>query len=54
MWGLFVGVTLAFVLYSYYEEWQQRRLDKKQLGKMRENVAKRRRWDIAKGQWIDD
>jgi predicted PurR-regulated permease PerM len=54
MWGFFVGVTLAFVLYSYYEEWQQHRLDKKRLARMREDVAKHRRWDVAKGQWMDE
>ena len=37
IWGLFVGVTLAFVLYSFYEEWQQRWLNKKRLADMRKN-----------------
>jgi hypothetical protein len=54
MWGLFVGVSLAFVLYSFYEEWQQRRLNKKHLAEMRKDFAGRRRWDVAKGQWVDD
>ena len=54
MWGLFVGVSLAFALYSFYEEWQQHRLAKKHLAKMRKDFAVGRRWDVAKGQWADD
>jgi hypothetical protein len=54
MWGLFVGVSLAFVLYSFYEEWQQRRLNKKHLAEMRKDFAGGRRWDVAKGQWTNE
>ena len=54
MWGLFVGVSLAFVLHSFYEGWQQRRLDKKHLIEMRKNVHIGRRWDIARGKWLED
>ena len=54
MWGFFVGVTLAFVLYSFYEEWQQRRVDKKRLVDMRKDFKVGRRFDVTKGQWSDD
>jgi hypothetical protein len=54
MWGLFVGVSLAFVLYSFYEGWQQRRVDKKRLADMRENFNLGRHFDVTKGQWNDD
>jgi len=53
MWGFFVGVTLAFVLYSFYEEWQQRRVDKKRLADMRKDFKVGRRFDVTKGQWSD-
>jgi hypothetical protein len=54
MWGLLVGIYLAYVLYPFIYEWQQRRLNKERLRKMRENFAKGRRWDVAKGGWLDD
>jgi hypothetical protein len=54
MWGFFLGIYLVYLLYPLIEEWRQRRLDEKRLRKMREDFAKRRRWDVAKGQWIDE
>jgi hypothetical protein len=54
MWGLFVGVSLAVMLYSFIEEWQQRRLNKKHLTKMRKDFVAGRHWDVRKGQWDDD
>jgi hypothetical protein len=54
MWGIFLGIYLAYILYPFFHEWQQRRLDEKRLRKMREDFAKNRRWDVAKGQWIDE
>jgi len=54
MWGLFVGVSLAVMLYSFIEEWQQRRLNKKHLTKMRKDFVAGRHWDVRKGQWNDD
>jgi hypothetical protein len=43
----FVGVSLAFVLYSFYEEWQQHRLAKKHLAKMRKDFAL-----VVVGMWL--
>ena len=54
MLGFFLGIYLVYLLYPLIEEWRQRRLDEKRLRKMREDFAKRRRWDVAKGQWIDE
>jgi hypothetical protein len=54
MWGLFLGIYLAFAVYPFYYEWQQRRLNNARLKRMREDFARRRRWDVAKGQWTDD
>jgi hypothetical protein len=52
MWGFWLGIYLALALYPFVYEWQQRRLNKSRLRTMRENFAKGRRWDTAKGQWI--
>jgi hypothetical protein len=54
MWGLLIGIYLAYVLYPFIYEWQQRRLNKTRLRKMRENFAKGRRWDVAKGGWLSE
>jgi hypothetical protein len=54
MWGLFVGVTWEFVLYSFYVEWQQRWPNKKRLADMRKNLMAGRHFDATKGQWSDD
>jgi peptidoglycan/LPS O-acetylase OafA/YrhL len=54
MLELFAGVSLAFLLYSFLEEWRQRRLNKIQLIEMRHNFKVGRRWDVAKGQWSDN
>ena len=51
MWGLFLGVSLAFILYSFYEEWQQRRLNKKRLSEMRTKFKGGRYFDVTKGEW---
>jgi hypothetical protein len=45
---------LAFVLYSFYEEWQQRWLNKKRLADMRKNFKAARHFDVTKGQCSDD
>jgi len=53
MWGFFVGVTLAFVLYSFYEEWQQRRVDKKRLADMRKkDVITAEEFDAKKAELL--
>ena len=54
MWGLFVGVSLAFMLFSFYEGWRQRRMDKERLAHMRKNFEVGRHFDVTKGQWSDD
>jgi hypothetical protein len=51
--GNFYRHLFGYILYPVFYERQQRRLDKKPLGKMREDFAKQRQWDVAKGQWID-
>jgi hypothetical protein len=53
MWGLFLGVSLAFIL-VFYEEWQQRRLNKKRLSEMRTKFKVGRHFDVTKGEWSDD
>ena len=52
--GILLGIYLAYILYPLFDEWRQRRLDKRRLRKMREHFAKGRRWDVAKGEWIDE
>jgi hypothetical protein len=54
MWGFLIGLYLAMLIYPFIEEWQQRRADKGRLAKMREYHATGRRWDVTKGQWIDE
>ena len=48
-WPLYCDADLPV-----FEEWQQRRADKKRLAKMRTHHATGRRWDVTKGQWIDE
>jgi hypothetical protein len=52
VWGLLVGIYLAYVLYPFIYEWQQRRLNKRRLRMMREKFARGRRWDATKGGWL--
>jgi hypothetical protein len=40
--------------YPFFEEWQQRRVDNRRLRKMREHFAMGRRWDVTKGERIDE
>jgi hypothetical protein len=54
MWGFLIGLYIAMIVYPFYEEWQQRRVDKRRLAKMRMYHATGRRFDAAKGQWIDE
>jgi hypothetical protein len=54
MWGFLIGLYLAMIVYPLFEEWRQRRHDKKSLDRMRKHFASRRRWDVLKGQWVDD
>ena len=54
MLELFAGISLAFLLYSFFEEWHQRRLNKSRLNEMRKHFKVGRRWDVAKGQWSDN
>jgi hypothetical protein len=54
MWGFLIGLYLAMIVYPLFQEWRQRRHDKKSLERMRKHFASRRRWDVLKGQWIDD
>jgi predicted PurR-regulated permease PerM len=54
MWGFLIGLYLAMIIYPFLEEWQQQQADKKLLAKMRERHATGRRWDVSKGEWIDE
>jgi len=54
MWGLFAGISLAFMIYSFYEGWHQRRVDKERLANMRKHFKIGRHFDVTKGQWSDD
>jgi hypothetical protein len=53
MWGFLIGLYIAMLIYPFFEEWQERRVDRERLAKMRAHHATGRRWDVAKGQWID-
>ena len=52
MWGFLVGIYFAMMIYPFFEEWHQHRLNKTRLAKMREHHAAGRTWDVAKGEWI--
>jgi len=54
MWGFLIGLYLAMIIYPLFQEWRQRRHDRKSLERMRKHFASRRRWDVLKGQWSDD
>jgi hypothetical protein len=54
MWGFLIGLYLAMIIYPLFQEWRQRRRDRKSLEGMRKHFASRRRWNILKGQWTDD
>lgn len=54
MWGFLIGLYLAMIIYPFLEEWQQHQADKKLLAKMRECRGTGRRWDVTKGEWIDE
>jgi hypothetical protein len=54
MWGFLIGLYIAILIYPFFEEWQQRRVDKRRLRKMREHFAMGRRWDVTKGVRIDE
>jgi hypothetical protein len=54
MWGFLIGLYIAVLIYPFIEEWQQRRIDRSRLAKMRAHHATGHRWDVAKGQWSDE
>ena len=54
MWGFLISLYIAILIYPFFEEWQQRRVDKRRLRKMREHFAMGRRWDVTKGVRIDE
>ena len=37
--GLLIGLYIAMLVYPFFEEWQQRRVDKERLAKMRKHHA---------------
>ena len=43
MRGFILGIYLAYLIYPLFEEWRERRLNKKRLSKMRVHFAKGRR-----------
>jgi hypothetical protein len=54
MWGFLIGLYIAVLIYPFIEEWQQRRIDRSRLAKMRAHHATGHRWDVTKGQWSDE
>jgi hypothetical protein len=54
MWGFLIGLYLAVLIYPFIEERQQRKIEKEQLTRMRAHHASGHRWDVAKGQWLDE
>jgi hypothetical protein len=54
VWGFLIGLYIAMIIYPFFEEWQQRRIDKGRLAKMRAHQAAGRRCDVAKCQWVDE
>jgi hypothetical protein len=54
MLELLVGISLAFVILEFADEWQQRRLSKRRLAAIRKQApALRRPWDTLRGRWIE-
>ena len=54
MWGFLIGLYIAMLIYPFFEEWQQRRVNKERLAKMRMHHASGRRFDVTKRQWVDE
>jgi hypothetical protein len=54
MWGFLIGLYIAMIIYPFLEEWQQHRIDKTRRESMRMHHAKGHRFDVAKGQWMDE
>jgi hypothetical protein len=54
VWGFLIGLYMAMLIYPVIEEWRQRRADRQRLANMRARHATGRRWDVAKGQWIEE
>jgi len=56
--GHHVGIShrplSGMIIYPLFQEWRQRRHDRKSLERMRKHFASRRRWDVLKGQRSDD
>jgi hypothetical protein len=53
MW-IFVGASIVCIVYPIVEEWLQRRRDVEHLAAMRKHAALGDRWDVVRGQWIDE
>jgi hypothetical protein len=54
MWGVLVGIYIIYIVYPFFEEWRQHRVDRRRLANMREHFKLGHRWDVAKGQSMDD
>jgi hypothetical protein len=54
MWGFLIGLYIALIIYPYLQDWQERRANKAALASMRKHHAAGHRWDVRKGQWIDN
>lgn len=54
MLEVLVGISFAFVLLEFADEWHQRRLSKRRLAVIREQAPLLRRpWDTLRGRWIE-
>jgi hypothetical protein len=54
VWGFLIGLYIALIIWPYLQEWHQHRTNKARLAKMRKHHAAGHRWDVRKGQWIDN
>jgi hypothetical protein len=54
MLEVLVGISFAFVVLEFADEWHQRRLSKRRLATIRKQAPLLRRpWDTLRGRWIE-
>ncbi|MDB5634000.1 MAG: hypothetical protein JWR49_2855 [Tardiphaga sp.] len=54
MLEVLVGISFAFVVLEFADEWQQRRLSNRRLAAIRKQTSVLRRpWDTLRGRWIE-
>jgi hypothetical protein len=52
--GFILGIYLAYLIYRCLKSGDNAVSTKKRLRKMRAHFAKGRRWDVTKGEWMDE